>query len=90
MTAVTAESLSWQERAACRDIDPELFFPVGDADAAATLRQTAEAKKVCATCPVRAACREYALATFQKEGIWGGLTEHELHLERRRARRRTA
>lgn len=34
-----------------------------------------EAKAVCATCPLRAAC--LAAATDDDEGIWGGLTRHE-------------
>lgn len=63
----------WRHRAACRGEDPELFFPVGPAARA----QIAEAKKICARCPVRRACLVFALATGQGHGIWGGLTEDE-------------
>ena len=72
-----APRLDWKERAACRDLDTSLFFPESESDAD-------EAKKVCATCPVREACLEFALVTRQNDGIWGGLTE----TERRRIRRR--
>ena len=41
------------------------------------LIQIERAKKVCAKCPVRNTCLEYALETRQPIGIWGGKTEHE-------------
>ena len=65
----------WRHRAACLDEDPDLFFPVGTSGPAA--EQTDEAKIVCLICPVRAACLEWALATGQDHGIWGGLDEDE-------------
>ena len=67
MTTITT---SWRDRAACRGIDPEIFYPVSDEDAA-------EAKSICAVCPVREACLEYALANRERDGVWGGATERE-------------
>lgn len=61
---------SWRDHAACRGVDPDLFFP-GRGEA------TAPAKAVCATCPVRAECLNYAMANGEKFGIWGGLSERE-------------
>lgn len=72
----------WQANAACAGADPELFFP-------ARGEPTATAKAVCATCPVRDPCREYALARTEKFGIWGGLSERERRALRRRRRRGT-
>jgi WhiB family redox-sensing transcriptional regulator len=72
-----AVRLDWKLKAACRNLDTSMFFPDTEADADA-------AKDVCAQCPVREACLEYALATRQHDGVWGGLTESE----RRRVRRR--
>lgn len=66
----------WTERAACLPEDPDLFFPTRGADVNA-------AKEVCAGCPVRAECLDYALASGQHHGIWGGTSERE----RRRLRR---
>jgi hypothetical protein len=44
------------------------------------------AKEVCAECPVRTKCLEYALETDQRHGVWGGLDEHERReLKRRRS-----
>ena len=65
----------WRNRSACRDTDPDLFFPVGTTGAA--LEQIAAAKSVCAACDVQGACLEFALATNQESGIWGGTSEEE-------------
>ena len=62
--------LDWQERALCAQTDPEAFFPEKGGS-------TREAKKVCASCQVRAECLEYALANDERFGIWGGLSERE-------------
>jgi WhiB family redox-sensing transcriptional regulator len=67
----------WRQEAACRGLDTNVFFPVTDEEAE-------EAKAVCAACPVREECLEFALLTRQEDGVWGGLTE----VERRRLRRR--
>jgi WhiB family redox-sensing transcriptional regulator len=37
----------------------------------------ATAKRVCATCPVKPACQEFAIANRIKAGVWGGLNEKE-------------
>jgi WhiB family redox-sensing transcriptional regulator len=78
---------AWTRDALCAQVDPELFFPdKGGSDRAA------KAKAICAKCPVRRECLEYALAcesgaagvrTSYPSGIYGGLSEHQ----RRRLRR---
>lgn len=65
----------WRHRAACREEDPELFFPIGTTGPA--LRQAAEVKAVCGRCTVALNCLSWALATGQDAGIWGGLAEDE-------------
>lgn len=69
------EADRWWEVAACRQADPELFFPVSERGPAR--QQVARAKAVCATCTVTQPCLHYALATGQVHGIWGGLGEEE-------------
>lgn len=70
---------TWRLRAACRDGEPQNFFPVGDWDA--SLPQIDAAKAVCILCPVRKDCLEYAYRTNRTRGIWGGLTADErVHL----------
>jgi WhiB family redox-sensing transcriptional regulator len=77
----------WWEAAACLEADPELFFPVAAHGPARD--EIARAKEVCATCRVRRQCLQFALATRQMHGVWGGTTEDErqLHLRRERERR---
>ncbi|MBV1941405.1 WhiB family transcriptional regulator [Streptomyces sp. BV286] len=67
--------MEWLRRAACVDEDPELFFPVGTVGPA--LRDTTAAKRVCARCAVAGPCLDWALATGQTSGVWGGTGEEE-------------
>lgn len=76
---------NWRHRAACRDEDPELFFPISNMGPGA--QQTAQAKAVCARCPVQSECLNYALDNGLDYGIFGGTTETERReLTRRRKR----
>lgn len=77
----------WRRAAACKDVDPDLFFPVGVTGPA--IEHIAAAKSVCAACPVKAPCLEFALTTNQEYGIWGGASEEERRAIRR-ARRAAA
>jgi WhiB family transcriptional regulator, redox-sensing transcriptional regulator len=76
----------WWRAAACQEVDPELFFPVTPQGPGAA--EIARAKEVCATCWVRRQCLQYALATHQAHGVWGGMDEGErlLHVHRERER----
>jgi WhiB family redox-sensing transcriptional regulator len=79
--------MDWRNDAACKDEDPDLFFPIGTTGVA--IDQVDEAKRVCARCPVQEPCLEFALASNQDAGVWGGLTEDERRtLKRARQRRR--
>ena len=73
----------WRRQAACKGLDPTIFYPSDDED------ECLDAKAVCAQCPVVDLCLEHALGVREKEGIWGGCTERE---RRRiiRQRRRSA
>jgi WhiB family redox-sensing transcriptional regulator len=66
---------SWRPLAACRFMDPEVFFPVSGSGKGTG--QAADAKAVCAACGVRRDCLSFALRTRQAHGIWGGMTEQE-------------
>ncbi|HEY1918779.1 MAG TPA: WhiB family transcriptional regulator [Streptosporangiaceae bacterium] len=81
-----ADPNGWAARGACRNADPDLFFPVAPAGPSA--RQIAQAKEVCAHCPVRRPCLEFAVETGQGFGVWGGTTEDERRTMRRRQLRR--
>lgn len=68
-------ALNWRLAAACRSIDPDLFFPVSSKGKSA--EDVAAAKAVCGRCLVQRECLTFALRTRQAHGIWGGLTEEE-------------
>ena len=60
---------AWMEDGACRGIpNPDVMYPVGERDAP-------PARAVCKPCPVKQTCLEWALATREPHGVWGGLTE---------------
>ncbi|WP_069628343.1 WhiB family transcriptional regulator [Streptomyces niveus] len=67
---------NWHVRGACYGMDPEeadeLFFP-----RPRDLCAIAEARALCARCPVRRDCLNHALENGIKEGTWGGLTKAE-------------
>jgi WhiB family redox-sensing transcriptional regulator len=73
-----AGRLDWWRSAACRTADPEMFFPVSSVGPGHD--EVAQAKEVCASCLVRRQCLQFALATRQAHGVWGGTTEEERRL----------
>lgn len=63
-------SQRWRFRAACRGVNPEVFFPeIGE--------NATEAKAVCAACPVKADCLAHAVSIPERHGIFGGLSAKE-------------
>jgi len=77
--------MDWRHEAACRDEDPELFFPIGNTGPA--LVQIEEAKAVCRRCPVVDDCLRWALETGQDSGRLGWAQRSERRaLKRRNAR----
>jgi hypothetical protein len=68
----------WRERAVCREVDPELFYPVGVG--AQVAEQTQRARQVCAGCPVRRVCLADVMASEDpglRWGVAGGLSAVE-------------
>jgi WhiB family redox-sensing transcriptional regulator len=70
----------WHDRALCAGMDYRVFFPVSGES-----RKTAQAKQVCAACPVSVQCLALAMDTGTLHGIFGGMTP----MERRALRRET-
>ena len=69
---------TWMADGKCREMDPALFFPSDGIGVQV-------ARRVCAECPVKAPCLEYALYNRIEHGVWGGASERE---RRRIARQR--
>lgn len=78
----------WRHRAACIGEDPELFFPTGTSGPARM--QIAEAKKVCRRCEVRETCLQWALDNHVSHGVWGGRSEDERDVLKKRLAARAA
>lgn len=75
------DRLDWRAAGACVTADPDLFFPLSAAGAAA--QQIDRARRICAGCEVLRPCLDFAVAHPEVDGIWGGTT----HPERVHARR---
>jgi WhiB family transcriptional regulator, redox-sensing transcriptional regulator len=71
---------NWQDRAACRGQDVELFYSQEGADVRAALA-------ICAACVVQAECYDQAMADREAFGVWGGTAETERRRIFRRERR---
>jgi WhiB family redox-sensing transcriptional regulator len=60
----------WMARGKCREVDPAVFFP--NDGVGVTIAQ-----RICADCPVRTPCLEYALVNRVDHGVWGGASERQ-------------
>ncbi|MDQ6617914.1 MAG: WhiB family transcriptional regulator [Actinomycetota bacterium] len=74
------KNLAWRQHAACRGVDPDIFYPISEEEAD-------EAKAICASCTVCETCLEYALTNRERDGVWGGATERERRRMIRQRRR---
>jgi WhiB family redox-sensing transcriptional regulator len=74
-------SHEWMADGACRSARGVDFFPTDGAGVAA-------AQKVCAACPVRRPCLQFALDLGITHGVWGGTSDRER--QRMRSPRRRA
>jgi len=61
--------MDWRHVAACREVDPELFFPIGNSGPA--LLQIED-------------CLRWAIDSGQDAGVWGGMSEDERRALKRR------
>ena len=68
---------TWQDFGSCRETDPLLFFHPQNERGSARVKRDRGAKLVCAGCPVRLECADYAVRAREPYGVWGGLSESE-------------
>ncbi len=71
-------ALLWMDEALCAQVDTDIFFPAKGGE-------VRTAKGICARCPVRAECLDFALEG-SLDGIWGGTSPGERAAMRRKAR----
>lgn len=68
--------------ARCKGVDPDVFFSA-EMDEEEAMTSVAvqygieKAKRICAVCPIRIECLEWALPQSDLVGVWGGLTAKE-------------
>lgn len=73
---ITSQGTSWQDRALCAEVDPDLFFPARGGDHVTPAR-------VCFRCEVRQECLDYAMEVESRPwvsgryGTYGGLSAAE-------------
>lgn len=71
-------STDWQEHGLCRASDATVFFPPAHFEQKhERAAREAEAKAICAECPVQRECLEWALTIREPYGVWGGYSESE-------------
>ena len=70
----------WMADGNCRHESSSTFFPSDGVGVEV-------ARRICATCPVRTPCLEYALRNHIAHGVWGGASERERRRIARRGRR---
>lgn len=62
--------LEWMREGHCRYYPPAAFFPSDGVG-------VDQARQICAECPVKAECLEYALESRIDHGVWGGCSERQ-------------
>ena len=79
-----AEDWEWQVKGSCRGADATEFFHPENERGSSRRRREAQAKRFCAQCPVTRRCLDFALASREPYGIWGGksVTERDEILHR--------
>lgn len=62
----------WIQDAACAAHDPEHWHPHSSRE-----DEALHAKRICAGCPARLPCLEFAVANVDLTGIWAGTTTQQ-------------
>ena len=80
---------AWRNKAKCKGLDTELWFPPRDKAKYKTIADVSKAicygKDGFPECPVRKECLLYADAQDEQHGIWGGMSHRERNALKRKA-----
>lgn len=71
MSNQNQQDFSWHQKAACKDLSADIFFPVNY-----NTSSLKEAKQICSSCPVKVECFQDAISS-NVYGIWAGTTEYQ-------------
>jgi WhiB family redox-sensing transcriptional regulator len=69
LPSLTYTELEWQDQASCRGANTDAFF---QEEIGAKANYSAQ-RVMCAQCPVRLECLDFALNNHIKYGLWGGI-----------------
>lgn len=72
-----ADTLAWQLKSACRGVNTNLFYLDDNMRGPEKAERVAAAKRICAGCPVKTECLDYAMTNKEIYGVWGGTSEEE-------------
>lgn len=64
------EDTPWQDSAACLGMDAHLWYP----EQGQTMKK---GRAICAACPVAPQCLEHAVASYERDGGWGGSSDRQ-------------
>ena len=71
ITTQADPTTAWLAEAACRGLNPSLFYPDKGVD------RTPAAIAVCRSCPVQAQCLDHAIEHREIRGVWGATTPNQ-------------
>lgn len=77
---IGSDKFQWMDQAACKNHPTHIFYPE---PGSLNTPNTRLALSICNDCPVRNNCLDHAI-TNREPGIWGGQTEQQRRIGRRR------
>ena len=75
ISEMSNKDFSWQEQAACRGANTDMFFLEED-QTKINQKKLVATRELCGGCPVSEECLDFALK-YGVSGYWGNTTEHE-------------
>jgi len=66
--------MGWEEKALCRYVNPDIFFPRTPENDPNSVAQYKIAREICEQCPIRDECLAHAIKHKIQHGMWGGRT----------------
>lgn len=82
------KSYKWQDKGNCNGKDVNMFFHDYNERGETKEERIQNAKAVCVGCPVQQECLDHAMSVPEHFGVWGGMSEDERRLLRRRIQRK--
>ncbi len=85
ISEMSNNDFSWQEKAACRGANTDMFFLEED-QTKINQKKLVATRELCGGCPVSEQCLDFALDNYIHFGIWAGTTPLQRKAMRRERR----